>query len=139
MDRGAYRSSLVFFRQQLLDNSAGVAGRHTVGGNVVGHHATGSNDSTVANRHTGADGDIAAQPAILSNNNGIGRLNGLAPLQVVDGVLRGVERTIGSNECAVADGDVARIEKHTVVVDEDAFAQVQAVAVVAVEGWKDGD
>ena len=120
------------------NHSAGIAGGECIGGDVVGHYASGAYHGAVAYGHTGAYGDIAAQPAIFAYHYGVSRLDGLSALTIVEGMLRRVERAVGPDEGACAYGDVAGIEHHGVVVDKHIFAYMQAVAVVAVEWWQYG-
>ena len=114
--------AFLFF--QLLDDTAWIASCHTVRGDIVCYHTASTYDTAVANGHSWANGDIASKPAIFSNLDGVGRLDGLATLQVVDRVLWGIKRTIWSYQCVATNSDVGSIEEHRIIVDEYAFAQV---------------
>ncbi len=53
-------------------------------------------------------------------------------------MIGGVDLDGGADLGAVADLDGVDVEEDAVEVEEDAGAQVDVVAVVAVEGWADG-
>ena len=57
----------------------------------------------IANGDSGADSYVAPKPTVLSNLYGESRLNRLATLEIVDGMLGSVERAVGTNErvCSV--------------------------------------
>ena len=120
-------------------DSTGVACCHAVGGNVTTDYTACTDDSARANGDPWTDGDIAAKPAVLANGYGVGRLYGLPTETIVDGVLRSVERAVGSQEGVGTDGDVGCVEQGAVVVDEHALAKMQSVAVVTMERRKYGD
>lgn len=102
-------------------------------------HTAGTYYRAVANGDPGTDGDIAAKPTVIAYPDGESRLKGLAALEIVDGMLGSVERTVGTYERMRTDGDVARVEKHAIIIYKHPLAEVQAIAMVAMKGRKDGD
>lgn len=62
------------------DHTAGRAGRHDTGGNVVGHHTPGANDRACADGYTAADGGVGADPDVILQCDGRGGADAAAAL-----------------------------------------------------------
>lgn len=82
----------------------------------MGHHTTRPYHCAVANGDSGAYGYIAPEPTVFSYPYGESRLNSLATLAIVDGMLGSVERAVGTDERVCSDGDVASVEKRTIII-----------------------
>ena len=126
-------------QSQALDNLAGIASRHTVGGNVVSDDTARPYHCAVAYGDSRTDCYVTPKPTVLSNLYGESRLNGLATLEIVDGMLGSVERAVGTDERMGSDSDVASVEKRTIIIYKYALAKMQAIAMVAMKGRKDCD
>ena len=87
-------------------------------------HAPRSYHGPISDRHARTDGDIATQPTILTDFDGVSRLYGLAALQVVHRVVRCVERTVRADQGTAAYGDIAGIQEHAVVIDKDSLPKM---------------
>ena len=75
----------------------------------------------------------AAEPDIISDGDGTGKLDAFAALLRVDGMAGGVKAAVGTDHHMVAEGDLGAVEDDTVVVGIKVFAQVDVVAVIAPE------
>ena len=95
-----------------------VAHSKAVVGNIMHDDGSGTDDATLADGHARQDGDTAAQPSVVANGDRVRRLHGLAPIEIVHGVLGRKQLTVRTNEHMVADGDDGSTEKRTIVVDE---------------------
>ena len=63
---------------------------------------------------------------------------GLRRFHIIDGVVRGYQLAVRTYQGAVADGNPAFIEHRGAIVDEYILTHLDAVTMVAVEGWTDG-
>ena len=123
---------------EFSDNSCWISHSHGVIRNVLDHYAAGTDYAAVADGYSWANDDSRSQPAILANGDGEACFYWLAALHIVDGVVRGYQLAVRTYQGAVADGNPAFIEHRGAIVDEDILTHLDAVTMVAVEGWTDG-
>ena len=122
---------------------------------VLGDHAAGPDDASLANRDSGADDDPAAQPAVfadaLANRDSgadddpaaqpavfadadaVAGFDGLSAFYVIKRMLRREQLDLGTNQHMVFNVDVGPVQEHAIEVDEDAFADMEVAAVIAIE------
>lgn len=101
--------------------------------NVLGDHAAGPDDAALANRDSGADDDPAAQPAVFADADAVAGFDGLSAFYVIKRMLRREQLDLGTNQHMVFNVDVGPVQEHAIEVDEDAFADVEVAAVIAIE------
>ena len=133
--RSSLSPGITFLTISLANDSTRIAYGHRVRRNIFDHHASCTNDTTVANRHSWADRHTASQPAVFANGYRRASLYGFAAFDVVHRMVRSQELAVGTNLSVGTDGDDASVEHGAVVVDKDIFAQLDAMPVVAMEWW----
>ena len=74
-------------QSQALDNLAGIASRHTVGGNVVSDDTARPYHCAVAYGDSRTDCYVTPKPTVIAYLDGESRLKRLATLEIVDGML----------------------------------------------------
>ena len=126
-----YRS---FFTVHPFDDAAGIAHRYTIGRDVAGHYASGTDDGAVANGHSGTDGGMAAYPAALANAYGATGFP-LVALVSINGMPGGKDVDTGGYQGLAADVHASPVENGATEVDKYAFAGKDEVSVVAIERW----
>ena len=75
------------------------------------------------------------KPCVIANSDRIGRLYGVAPVEIVHRMLWREQLAVGPNEHMVANGDVGATKKCAVVVDEHMFTDMIAAGVIT-EKWR---
>lgn len=100
---------------------------------ILGDHAAGSDDTSLANRDPGADDDPAAQPAVLADADAVAGFDGLPAFHIIQWMLRREQLDLGTNQHMVFNVDVGPVQEHAIEIDEDAFADVEVAAVIAIE------
>lgn len=123
---------------EFSDNLCRISHSHGVIRNILDHYAAGTDYAAVADGYSRADDDSCAQPAILANGDGEACFYWLASFHIIDGVVRGYQLAVRTYQGAVADGNPAFIEHRSAIVDEYILTHLDAVTMVAVEGWTDG-
>ncbi len=97
----------------LPDHPAGVSGGKGQGRNISCHHTACADDAAVSDGHAGAHHHVGAEPAVISDHNGlcIAQVAGLpvllfhrAPLLRQHGVNRGHNGHIGAEIAVISDG-----------------------------------
>ena len=132
-----HASLLILLRQhaislsELTQRTTGIAHGHNAGWNVARDHTPRPNHGSPPYGHTGADGDIATQPAVVANGYRLGTLIlGIAFLgqQRMDG---GVHCAVGTNKHVLTDGDASAVHEVGVAVDEAAPSHADVPTIVA--------
>ena len=120
-------------------DAAGVADGEAVCRDVFGDDATGAYDAARANGHAGQDDDAAAEPDVVFDGYRRGVFPGGATQGRMQRVADGVERDVGREQYAVADGNRAAIEDGAAAVGIKEAAEADAATVVAVKRRGDVD
>lgn len=120
------------FFQTLFHYGKDTGGQRVVG-NVFCHHTSRRDDASVADGHTRTDNHSSSQPAVLADDDGIGRFFFFPAFHVVHRVLGGIEQAVWFNERMLPDADIPGIEHGAVAVDEHIFRQLDVRAVVVME------
>lgn len=97
------------------------------------HYASGSNGAVVADCHAGEDADVCSDPHVVAHGDGMCIFqSGVAQVgfQWMSG---GVESAVGSYENVFSECDGCFIEDDKIYVGVEVFADVDIVAVVAIE------
>ncbi len=100
-------------------------------------HRSGSNNSTFAYRHTGANSHISSQPNFVLNTNRL--KHHVRTMLRVGIVIDSAERGIVSNQAVITDVDAALILKLTATIDEHAFTDVGVLAAIGIERREDAE
>jgi hypothetical protein len=98
---------------------------------VFSHNTSSTNSNTSTNSDSGEDGDIASQPTILANCDGLAQFRAFDAI-AEEGIKRvrgGIKRTVWTYKSAGADGDQAGIKEGAVEVDVDAFTKSRGKGV----------
>ena len=122
---------------EALDDAGGVADGDDVGGEAFGDDAAGADDGVFADLDAGEDGDVAAEPDVVADDDGGGAFDIGEAGGGVGGVDGGVEVAAGAGEDVFAEDDGGAVEHDAAVVEEGAGAELDVAPVVAVEGLHD--
>ena len=98
-----------------------------------GDDGAGTNQRIVANSHAGQEKGAAANPNIAADPDGATELESAGAERRVAGVIGGEDLHAGADLCHVADQDVHDIEHDAAEVHEDAAANPDVEAIVAME------
>lgn len=101
------------------------------------YNAAGTDGDVVADGNSWKDGDAAANPAVVTDGDGLCPFLPCVAFHGVGAVAGGVDADVGADEAVVADGDEGLVEDGKAKVGEEAFAHADVLAVVAVEGLVD--
>ena len=110
-----------------------VAGDEDIIGHIMHDHAAGRHDHPVADGHARADGNIAAEPAVLADGYRMRSLLGFATKDMILGMLRSIKLTMGPDKGITADGHICAVKNDTPVIHEDAFRKTYTVSMIAAE------
>ncbi len=104
---------------------------------MVSHQAIGTDDATLANGHTGHDGDVGTEPAVIAHHDGGGFLKSLVALFGRQRMCRSVGAKMWPNEAVLTDPDAASIHEIGSKVDEGVTANMRIPTVVHRERTQD--
>ena len=117
----------------VANHPAGVSYSQRVGGNVLCHHAAGTNYAIIANRYARQHAYLSPNPYVVANGDGLGIFKALVAQVDIEGMSGRVETAIGRNEHIVAKGYRCSVENDAVDVAEKVFADMNVVTIVAIE------
>src|SRR5918998_2170624 len=115
------------------DDTSRVAHRKAVGGDVTGDDRAGPDHAVLANRHARTDDGASAEPDVVGDRDGLGRLELVAPGLRVDGVRRGQQLHVRADLAVGPDADLRDVQRDEPPVDEGPGADEHAAAVVDVD------
>ena len=97
--------------------------------------------TALTDTHTRKNGHIAANPAVLFDDNVSTECRSAAALTTsgVDGVGGTDELDVGAEDTSIADGDRAGVRDTAVGANEHIISNVNVVAIIAMEGCFDSD
>ena len=99
----------------------------------MGHDAARANDRALANGHPRGNLDVAAQPAVLANVDGLAVAAAANSLLRIGGVVGGIKAHVGAQQSVLADGDLGAVQDHATKVDVDVVFDVDVGAKLALE------
>lgn len=97
------------------------------------HCAASTDDAARTDGYIRTDSYISAKSGVIADGDGKVCLLRLSSLHIVHGMLRGVERTVRTDEHMVAYLDETFVKHGAVVVGERVFAYGDTAAMVAME------
>lgn len=129
-DNGGLRVSV---RGYGFDYTGGIAYRNGIGRYIMSDHTAGTNGTIVANGDTGKDSDGASDPDITADGDRLSPLHASVALNGVGAVTSSENTDIRTNETIVTNGNESLIEDSKTEIGEEAFADANMPAIVAVE------
>lgn len=122
---------------KLANDAGGVAGDDGVGGDIFGDDGAGPDDGIVADGEAGEDGGVAADPDVVVDGDWFGNFPAVGAAEGVEVVGGGVDLDGGAHHDVGPDVDGVVIDDDAVDVEVAVLAEVDIVAVGAVEGGID--
>lgn len=92
--------------------------------NVLSHNTASPDSATSPNGDSGKHNDVTPKPAIFANFDFFAQFGpfGAVAEERIKWMSSAIEGAVGSDEGAITDGDQARIQKSSVKIDVDTFA-----------------
>ena len=97
------------------------------------YHRTSSDDTTLADGNTRTHNDAPTQPCIIANTDGMRDLLRQTSLQVVHGMLRSVQLTIGTYKDMVSNAHISTVQDSTVIIEKRMLTHRDIIAMVAMK------
>src|SRR5262245_17670420 len=104
-------------------------------GNVPGHHAAGADHRAVADGDAGQDDRTAADPDIAADAHGTAKLEPGTPRVGITRMVRSINLHGGADLGTIADRHLDDVKDDAIEVEEDAVAEADVVAIVAMK-WR---
>ena len=120
------------------DDAAGIADSDGMGRDGFRHDGTSADDGACADGDARKDFDIAAEPTVIFDGDGLGTFDTLIATRDVVGVFSSVATEVGSDKAVCTDGDGRAVHKVGTVIDEGGFANGRVGSVVSVDRGEDG-
>ena len=97
------------------------------------YHRTSSDDTSPTNMDTRTHNDAPTQPCIIANTDGMRDLLRQTSLQVVHGMLRSVQLTIGTYKDMVSNAHISTVQDSTVIIEKRMLTPRDTIAMVAMK------
>ena len=106
---------------------------HDVAWNIMHNHTACRDYNSVSDGHSGTYGHIASEPAVFTDRDRMSGLLCLTTKNMVLGVLRGIELTVGTQKSMITDRNKCSVQNRAAEIEKCTFTQTDAVSMVAPE------
>lgn len=114
--------------------TARVANGEVTGGNVGGHHTSGSNNGTIAYSDSRQNGDICGYPHIVADSDGMCRHYAFVALGWEQCMCDSGDTAIGSNKDVISDCDGSFVENRHIEIADEVIAYMDVESEITSEG-----
>ncbi len=117
--------------------AARIADSERVGRYVMSNHRPCTDDTTVADSHPRHDANVAANPNVVTHDNGFSIFQTLIALRNIEWMGCRVKTTVGTDKHMVTEDDTGGIKDHEVTVGKEIFSHMHVIAIIALKRLDD--
>ena len=118
----------------MADGFCGVAADDGIGGHIFSDDSTWSDDRIVADGDAGIDDGAAADPDIVADGDRLAEFFAGIADRRIERMAGRVDMNTGGNHAIVADPDFADVQKYTIEIGIEIFADMDVETVIAADG-----
>lgn len=106
---------------------------HYIARNIMHDHTARRYYHPVSDGHTGTHRHVSSEPAVLTDRDRMSGLLCLTTKNMVLGVLRGIELTVGTQKSMITDRNKCSVQNRAAEIEKCSLTQTDAISMVAPE------